>query len=458
MNLRIFQGNVGLTVLPRESTRRTVPAALVAGLLFVCLFAPYGVLPFGGGTLRPDHIAVTLVFGWAIATRRIRAPGPLAAGYLGFLVVVAISSIINWDLVTGSGWLSAVKNLDGLVRGLEVLLIASSIPPTAEAGRPIVAIILGSTVLLAIMGLAERLVPDSSIVNDVLVPRYGGPVQEGTIYALLGRNHKAMLLEEGRATAVFVTAPALAMTAVFVLPTIIKAAVRPAWVRWVLLAFAIVAGLMSNSKSFLFGVPVLLLAWSAVEGKWGRAIALGSAVTAVVVVAVFVLNRYQPQNSFDPFARLEEASQTDGTLYVATGGRVGDDAESIFRPTEVVLTRSPAIGFGVGMLRGVDYADSALNRLLLHGGVIGCLAFLGGLWLQLRWFYERRTSWSALHGLLSLLMVVAFFTAGAVFMMPRVNDLAFTLIGSCIAASPVRARMRSASLPSLDQKSRPQPG
>lgn len=422
-----------VAVRPRGSTS----GPFVAGLLVVCLFAPYGLSSAGGGTLRPDHLLVPAAFWLSLATGRVRRLPPLGVGYLVLLGAAVLGSFLHTEYFASSAGaaLDAAKNVDGLLRGMSVLLLASSLDATPRNLRLVTGALAAAIVAFAVMAVLERLQPDSSLVQDVFVPYYGGPIPLDALHASLGMNHKALLISDARATAVFVTAPALSMAAVFALPVIGLLDWRRA-TKVALLVAAVVAGLASNSKSFLFGAPLALVALLIFRRQASKTLLIALGVTLVAAAAVYVLDQYiGDASSFNPVARLEDTNESAGLVYTASGGRVGGHGWSVFEPAWDVLTNSPLLGYGFGNKPGVIYSDSALNSLLLFGGIVGAAGFAAGLWQQVKWFYARRDAsvWAVIGGV-TIVSMLGLSLAGAVFLIPRVNDIVFTLIGMSIAA------------------------
>jgi len=409
------------------------------GLLLVCLFAPYGLFSAGGGTLRPDHVLIPVVFAILLVTRRLAFPSPLCWTLYSLPLIAVLRTLLQLDVFLAEP-LVALKNLDGLLRGPTVLLIASSFNATAANMRLLLRFLPPIAVTLAAFALVDRFAPTDSVVRDTLDTLYGGPVtvtDPGSIYVILGKNAKALYsLHMGRATAVFVTPPALAMASVFILVMCaVPGASLQGFGRIATVVAALVAGLASNSKSFVLGVPtasILLLFFA--RGSKARMGTLMAAIALLALFATAIVIIPTLTTSDVPVNPLSQVGDSNDLMYDLTAGRMGGAEGAVWKPLVYTLVNSPILGFGLNEVPGIAYCDSAVNRFMLHGGLVGTVLVTYGLVHQAHWFWVKRsaTPWAA-TGLVLLLVTIGFFTAGTVFMMARLNDLLFILIGVSMA-------------------------
>jgi hypothetical protein len=296
----------------------------------------------------------------------------------------------------------------------------------------VVAVVLGA------MSLAESFLPAGHPVVAWMSHAYGGEGYAGTDLAATGINHKEVMLVVHRASAVFMTPPSLSFAAIFFL---ILAGLAPTgrsgvW-RGVVIVAALACGFASRSKSFALGVPMLVVLNAFRSGGHrGRLFLTLIAAGAAIAIAVD-LTSDQPEG---PLALVVGA---DDPLDALTSGRFTHD-ESILAESGAVLADSPILGYGISQHEGRRYSDSGINRLVLHAGLLGLLAVALGIVAQLSWLVARRSEsgWRDV-GMQTLLMGLAFFFAGAMFQMPRINDLFFTILGLGIASLRLEARVET---------------
>lgn len=393
--------------------RRGVPPWVVVCLLLLCLFAPYGTFAAGGGTLRIDHLAVYAVAAATIALYRPQMPA-LGWAHLAVLAISLLATVAHLDFVEGDP-LGAVKGTDNLIRAALVMMVAASArAPEDRAPSPLRC--LGPiSIALAVFAVIDRFAADTS-VGKALTELYGGPV-----YPHLGVNHKGACLALGRATGPFVTAPSLAMAAVVIL--LVALAAPETFGRWRIpaIACALVAGALSNSKSFVLGAPLAVLTMAT-----GRRMAAVAGAGAVVLAGLACA---PTDVAWNPLAGFDLA---DDRLDLLTAGRVTRD-ESILWVSGRVMEASPAVGYGVGQAPGLPYADSAVNLYMLRAGILGLAAAVAGFALQFwRFWTAQENRWRAL-GWRAVLMAVAFLAAGPVLQMPRISDLFAVVVGLCAA-------------------------
>jgi len=236
----------------------------------------------------------------------------------------------------------------------------------------------------------------------------------------------------GRATAVFPTAPALGMVSVLVL--LVSSMPRvgiSSRARLAGAASALVAGLLCNSKSFLLGVPVAIALGALSAGSLGSYVLLAASGLATAVA--LAMGGGQDSLVQDP---LGIATGAATSLTRLTGGRLNAEGWGIYEAFRKVIDDSPVLGYGIGIRPDLFYSDSGLNRLVLHAGLLGLLVVVVGIAMQMAWFWQRRGvhAWARL-GLATLTASLTLFMAAAVFVMPRVNDVLFTLLGTAIAVT-----------------------
>lgn len=424
------------TARPEGQRVAGVPAWVLVAVLFIGLFSPYGLIPVAG--LRPDHLAIPVIFVLCFLLGWLKWPPPLAVALFGH-ALLAVFATLFFAPYAGAGPLEAAKNLDGLLRGPLVLMIAASLA-VQERGLRLLGRALAVVVTLLLgMALVDRLASDS-LLSGILTSAYGGAAYQEGIWAAMGANHRALMLLTQRASAVFVTAPALAMAAVLLLNLALVPGLglTPRARRGLMIA-AVVMGILSNSKSFILGAPIAV-ALNLTAARLGKLVpALAAASVLGVGLAFFAYGRVVAETGIEPSIGLELL----GSLYRLTGGRFGAEGWSVLDVTGTVLNESPVVGYGLGYNPALVYSDSGLNRILLHGGLVTAFIVGSGIVLQWVWFRQHRglTPWSTLGGN-TLVLSLAFFAAGAVFMMPRLNDIVFVLIGTGIAVTRAAARDR----------------
>lgn len=410
-----------------------VPGWFVGGLLLVGVFSPYGLFEAGGGALRPDHIAMYLAFfGLAIAGRT-RVSEPLAATLLAFAAWASIATI-PWARAFVSAPVASLKNFDQILRGPFILVIASSLRPTAKDVRAFLVALVLTAVTLATMATIERVLPPNAPIVREFVVRYGGIIYDTGVYAAMRVNHKELMNLVGRASATFVTPPALSFAAIFFL---IVSAERgtglSTFARVVLAAAGLVSGVASNSKSFVLGLPILLF-MQAQRLERRRA---GWVVIAVVLAAVVVGVASSLDLNTNPLSHVADA---DDKLEALTAGRYGQSGSLLAIALEV-LEISPIAGFGivnpVGRTFGLGTGDIALNKFIIFGGGIGVMIAAIGILTQIGVFRSapKANPWRTI-GLRTMIMSLAFSVGAAIFHMPRVVDIMMTLIG--VSAAMVR--------------------
>jgi hypothetical protein len=403
----------------------------------VCLFAPYGTFDFGGGTLRLDHFAVWALFAVLAIGGRLHFRSPLAVALLVFVAETLIGTTLHLNLVSSS-YLEAAKSADGLLRGPLVMLIASSMDSRADM-RPLHRTIVAIAIALAVLGLLDRILPRTSPFLEMMIDRYGGPKRPLRPYGDWVTNHKELMTQAHRATAVFVTAPSLGMVMVFFLVLVITPEIGFSRTDRVLLMIAAMAGgLASNSKSFVAGLGIILALFLLFGGGASRRSAIVPSL--VVVLVAWLSTSYfesgDATGGVNPLARAEEQSLGHSMTFYLTGGRLGSERWSAWDPLVAVLGDAPAFGYGLGQNEDVIYSDSGVNMIVLRGGLVGLL--IVGTGIALQWTrMSSGVSWARV-GRSLMIVCLAFFFAGAVFVMPRLNDVFFTLLGVSIARSDRR--------------------
>jgi hypothetical protein len=230
-------------------------------------------------------------------------------------------------------------------------------------------------------------------------------------------------MREARMSAVFITPPSLAMSSGFFLLFALHPGLIAKRVNQILIiASALTAGYLSMSKSFVFALPIILIL-SYPTVTTGTRWVFGLLVAIAVTMIPYVLDH--------GIGLLD----LDASLEGITGGRYGSGDRGLAFATSIVLHDSPLGGYGLAHHPWADYADSAMNRYLLGGGVIGLGAIVIGLAAQTRTFFERRatTPW-ATFGLQILPLSVAFGLTGPLTYMARINDIFFMFVGLSVAA------------------------
>lgn len=395
-----------------------VGAALL-GTLLVCLFAPYGWFSAGGNTLRLDHLTIPTVGLFLLVTGRLRRPSPLALVLFANLAVALLVTTMFREFAKP---LDIGKNLEGMLRGPVLMTIAASVRWSERFASRIRKLLFVVMILLGVAALAERLLPTSNPFIEWLIQAYGGPVGDEGIY--VGTNHKGVLLEYGRATTVFVTAPSLAMLASLCLMIVFVPGLGFTTLeRASMAAAAVVAGVASASKTFWFSLPIIFVLILLQPGaRRGRAIA-GAAGVGLLLLAVASLDLGGEREGV-----LSRIAEGGPDLALMSGGRYSDEATDLSRTTDMVLERAPVLGYGMVQVPGLYYADSMLNIMLLRTGILGVILWTLGIGLQARECLRVRQGWGLVAaGTLGL--TVAFFLAGPVLVMPRIGDLLFVLMG-----------------------------
>jgi len=199
------------------------------------------------------------------------------------------------------------------------------------------------------------------------------------------------------------------------------------------LTAALTAGIACDSKSFLFALPFAVVLAVVAKRDKSRAASYALLSTLVVTAVLIWITSYEPGS--DPLYTLK---QTDTTATGLTGGRLGETEWTVFDPLIKVLNESPLLGYGLAERPGIYYSDSALNSFVLHGGLVGLVVVSIALVLQWRWFRlgDQESGWEALATRV-FVTGIAYFSAGAIFMMNKTNDLLFTMIGIGVAMRPI---------------------
>ncbi|MBC7793785.1 MAG: hypothetical protein H7Z43_08755 [Clostridia bacterium] len=405
--------------------RYTSPQFMLA-LLFICTLAPYGTFTFAGGILRIDHFVVPLAFAYVLFRRRLQIWPPLLIALFVFVGLSLFSTIISLELFFATP-IIALKYLDGMLRGPFVFAIATTMRPSARGTQLVLRGITVIAVACALFAIADRVVPLDTRVMLRLIELYGGPSAEGNV---LGVNHKHLMLISSRATAFFVTPPSLAMVSLFFIAGgLARGAPIGMIERILLVGSGLVGGVLSNSKSFFFGI--FALSALTILQKQPLIFRLAQAFLLVGgMAALIALSAGDESLASNP---LERISETNDFVSGATGGRFGESEWNANMVVEAVLDDSPLFGFGLGEREDIIYSDSGLNRLLLHAGILGALVVSLGVGAQVWWFLRHhRSNWSRL-GLQVLVVALSLFLAAPIFMMVRVNDILFTILGVAVA-------------------------
>ena len=413
----------------RSSLKRTDRYSspyLMLALLFICTLAPYGTFSFAGGILRIDHFAVPLVFSYVLVRRRLQIWPPLLVALFSFVGLSLLSTIASLDIFFGTP-LIGLKYLDGMLRGPFVFAIATTVRPSARGTQLILRGISAFAIACALFSIIDRTVPLETAVMQRLIDLYGGPVNEGNV---LNVNHKHLMLISSRATAFFVTPPSLAMVSLFFIAAgMARGAPISTLERVALIASGFVGGVLSNSKSFFFGIFAL----SALTILQKQPVVLRVAQALFLVVSMVALIVFWQGDESLASNPLERITESNDLVAGATGGRFGGSEWNANMVVEAVLDDSPLLGFGLGERSDIIYSDSGLNRLLLHAGILGLVLVSLGVGAQVLWFLRhRRSNWSRL-GLQVLLVALSLFLAAPIFMMVRVNDILFTILGVAVA-------------------------
>jgi hypothetical protein len=397
-----------------------VPGWLVSALLLVCLFAPYGTFGVGGGTLRVDHVVVYAVgLGVLAFVRPMRALPELAIPHAALFVLACLATVRHRELAESNA-LATLKSADNLIRAPWILWVAASMRRRSEDLKALMSVLLAVSVVFFTMALVDRLAPTSE-VGEWLASTYGGPP-----YVAIGLNHKQMMNLAGRASASFITAPSLGMASVLLLLVSLFGRDLLGRGRWLMMFSAAGAGLLSNSKSFILGVPLLLMLMPGRHVyRWGAIVLVGAAWAAVVVAA--------PQSlpvSVNPLSDLGEASDP---LWLLTSGRFSEEG-SILWVSEHVLEHAPLTGYGFAVNEAVTYADSALNRYMLYGGCPGlALGAVGFVWQTIALLGDRSASPLRAIGWRAMVIGCAFWLVGPFLQMARISDLFAVIVGAVVA-------------------------
>jgi hypothetical protein len=325
-------------------------------LIMTCLFAPYGTFRAGGGSLRIDHLVVYLTALLTLAFVRPMVKIPILGAVHAIIVFWSLfSTIANLDVAAPHG-LDALKSLDNLVRANIVLWTSASLAQGERVRVSVLKALTWASVILLAMALVDRLAADSAI-GQWLSFAYGGPA-----YPNLRVNHKQLMNIAGRASASFVTAPSLGMASVMLMLVGLLGGRSIPVLRWLMIACAAAAGLLSNSKSFVLGVPLMLILLSGRQLlRWTAIAVVGVLWTVVIIVA------NQLPMSVNP---LTDVVSMSDPLWLLTSGRFSDDG-SILWVSERVLEDAPFTGYGLGVRSDLYYADSAINRYMLYAGAPG---------------------------------------------------------------------------------------
>jgi len=422
---------MGMTILSREGK---VPDFAFIILLMACLLSPYGIFSYGGGSLRPDHVLLPLVFVFLLIFGKVRMPGTFAKTLILFAALSVISSIFYPELLIQNP-LNALKNLDGLLRGPMVLMIASSIQWKDRTGRIFTMFFVSLSVLFLLLALLQFIFPADSPLIELISAAYGGPAYQEGQYGDMNVNHLQLMLMTQRSTAIFVTAPSLGMASLLfiLIASIPSLGLGTIW-RAALMIAGFSAGLLAKSKSFLFGLFILGILGIILNRRIPKTILLLPVFVLFTTALLVSYGIFDVGFSFMLDSYPAEFVTTD-FIYDITGGRYGGGDWTVTDVTYDVIKESTLIGFGLGEMPGIIYSDSGLNRFLLHAGLIGTIVVATGIWVQLKWFlaFRKESSW-ALLGAQALLICLFLFLAGPIFVMPRINDIFFALIGICTVA------------------------
>jgi hypothetical protein len=214
--------------------------------------------------------------------------------------------------------------------------------------------------------------------------------------------------------------------------------------RWPMFVAAVISGFLSNSKTFILGVPALaVMVVPAMTGwrKW--TVFLGA-------MALFVGGLIDPPEDMpiNPAAKVDEA---EDPLDALTTGRFRKDG-SILEVSSAVLDSAPILGYGFGRNPELFYADSAINRYVIYSGLLGVFIAAWGFIRQTQVLYRSRheTAWAGI-GWRAVVIMALSFAAGTFMQAPRINDLFSVLLGLSISNS--LAARRAVAQPSAPRNS-----
>jgi hypothetical protein len=367
---------------------------------------------------------------------RLRVVPVLALSHFLIAMVALLGTAVHSELAK-SDPLATLKFIDALVRAPIVMTMAASISDPERTGRRIAILLTGLAIVFCVLAILERFQPGNSFVQW-LAEVYGGPP-----YPHIGLNHKQICLEQNRATAVFIVAPSLAMATVLLIVFALMADrdLLGRW-RWIMLTSAFVAGSLSNSKSFVLGIPLVGLLLVPNMFRW-------TGWLRVVPLGMLCIGAWLYVSPGLPINPLTDIGEAQDPLWLLTSGRFARD-ESIMWVSRRVLQESPFFGYGFGQNPALTYADSAVNRYMLYAGIPGLLLAFFGFGAQAYWFLRSRavSTWRDM-GWSSVVVAMSFFLTGAFLQMPRINDLFAVIVGVCVAMTRQTARPEAVAVPDV---------
>jgi hypothetical protein len=398
--------------------------------------------PYLSGSVKAEDIVVlgllfvTVMVGWPVMTRHSFYPFPIAAAWLGILVVMTLGALWRPADLGMYGGQAASHGVAAFVLPLAFMLLTwfwSLTAATADLIRDIARIIVAAMSVNSLIAVAQ-LAAGRPQISGLLPHFWSG--------ATVAASVASSAAENGRYTGIF-NQPADAGTAyglaLFCVIYLTRRAARPKWnAVWAIAALLLVGGVLSLSKTFVLGaLPITAVVVARRHRARLRVISGGAfAGAAVCCLAALHLLPAWPDGTAAARGLVSGGSltsQVSGLRY-GTGGSLGPVVADVLRS-------SPLTGFGAGGLN-TPY-DSLWVEALAVAGIVGVVlmaAVLALLWL--RWTRQREVVSPAQHSLAGAALALA---AGASLGIPSLTSdpaaaMLWLVMGVLITAQPTRQR------------------